>query len=83
MKDQENKSVCPIDSILLQVAIGNILNDIVYYQLNDISKTRPLTEEGQKALEELREIVTFEKVDKDIQVLASIQDQLYAFNNGD
>ena len=71
---EENK--IPVDFTLLSVAIGNVLNDLVYYQLRDIKQTRPLSEEGEAAYEELEQVMCFEKTDRDIKLLSSIQDSI-------
>ena len=66
----------PIDPILLSVAIENVLNDLVYYQLKEIRNIRSLTEEGETAFKHLEEAMCFEKVDRDIKVLGTIQETL-------
>ena len=71
---EENKT--PVDFTLLNVAIGNVLNDLVYYQLRDIKQTRPLSEEGETAYQELEQVMCFEKTDRDIKLLSSIQDSI-------
>ena len=71
---EENK--IPVDFTLLSVAIGNVLNDLVYYQLRDIKQTRPLSEEGETAYQELEQVMCFEKTDRDIKLLSSIQDSI-------
>ena len=69
---EENKT--PVDLTLLSIAIGNVLNDLVYYQLRDIKQTRPLSEEGEAAYQELEQVMCVEKTDRDIKLLSSIQD---------
>lgn len=71
---EENKT--PVDFTLLNVAIGNVLNDLVYYQLRDIKQTRPLSKEGEAAYQELEQVMCFEKTDRDIKLLSSIQDSI-------
>ena len=71
---EENK--IPVDFTLLNVAIGNVLNDLVYFQLKDIKQTRPLSEEGEAAYKELEQVMCFEKTDRDIKLLSSIQDSI-------
>lgn len=71
---EENKT--PVDFTLLNVAIGNVLNDLVYYQLRDIKQTRPLSEEGETAYQELEQVMCFEKTNMDIKLLSSIQDSI-------
>lgn len=71
---EENKT--PVDFTLLNVAIGNVLNDLVYYQLRDIKQTRPLSKEGETAYQELEQVMCFEKTDRDIKLLSSIQDSI-------
>ena len=71
---EENKT--PVDFTLLNVAIGNVLNDLVYYQLRDIKQTRPLSEEGEAAYQKLEQVMCFEKTDRDIKLLSSIQDSI-------
>ena len=71
---EENKT--PVDFTLLNVAIGNVLNDLVYYQLRDIKQTRQLSEEGETAYQELEQVMCFEKTDRDIKLLSSIQDSI-------
>ena len=71
---EENK--IPVDFTLLSVAIGNVLNDLVYYQLRDIKQTRQLSEEGETAYQELEQVMCFEKTDRDIKLLSSIQDSI-------
>lgn len=71
---EENKT--PVDFTLLNVAIGNVLNDLVYYQLRDIKQTRPLSEDGEVAYQELEQVMCFEKTDRDIKLLSSIQDSI-------
>lgn len=66
----------PVDVMLLNVAVGNVLNDLVYYQLKEIRASRPLSEEGEIAFKELDEVTCFEKVDRDIKVLNSLQESL-------
>lgn len=66
----------PVDVMLLNVAVNNILNDLVYYQLKEIRAGRPLSEEGEIAFKELDEVVCFEKVDRDIKILSSLQESL-------
>ena len=67
------KQCLPIDPILLNVAVENVLNDLVYYQLKEIRNIRPLTEEGEAAFKQLEEVMCFEKVDRDIKFLVDIQ----------
>jgi hypothetical protein len=71
---EENKT--PVDFTLLNVAIGNVLNDLVYYQLRDIKQTRPLSKEGEAAYQELEQVMCFKKTDRDIKLLSSIQDSI-------
>jgi hypothetical protein len=66
----------PVDVMLLNVAVNNVLNDLVYYQLKEIRVGRPLSEEGETAFKELDEVICFEKVDRDIKVLSSLQESL-------
>lgn len=66
----------PVDFNLLSVAIGNVLNDLVYYQLRDVKQTRPLSEDGEAAYQELEKVMCFEKTDRDIKLLSSIQDSV-------
>ena len=70
------KNKTPVDFTLLNVAIGNVLNDLVYYQLRDIKQIRPLSEEGEMAYQELEQVMCFEKTDRDIKLLSSIQDSI-------
>ena len=70
------EKVFPVDIMLLNVAINNILNDLVYYQLKEIRGIRPLTDDGEKAFKELDDVICFEKVDRDIKVLNSLQESL-------
>ena len=71
---EENKT--PVDFTLLNVAIGNVLNDLVFYQLRDIRQTRSLSEEGEAVYQELERVMCFEKTDRDIKLLSSIQDSI-------
>ena len=66
----------PVDIMLLNVSINNVLNDLVYYQLKEIREGRPLSEAGEAAFKELDEATCFEKVDRDIKVLSSLQESL-------
>lgn len=77
---EENKT--PVDFTLLNVAIGNVLNDLVYYQLRDIKQTRPLSEEGEAAYQKLEQVMCFEKTDRDIKLLSSIQDSIEEYLGG-
>jgi hypothetical protein len=52
----------PVDVMLLNVAVNNVLNDLVYYQLKEIRAGRPLSEEGETAFKELDEVICFEKL---------------------
>ena len=70
------KNKFPVDVTLLNVAIGNVLNDIVYFQLKEIKQSRPLSDEGEIAFKEMDEVMCFEKVDRDIKILNSLQEAI-------
>lgn len=71
---EDNKQ--PVDFLLLSTAIGNVLNDLVYYQLREIKQTRPLSDEGEEAFKKMDEIMCFQKVDMDLKLLSSLQESI-------